>query len=802
MNTFNQFDINICKDIDEKTHQHTDVEVLYVIDGSIDVKIKDYAFTMNKDDVLVINSSIQHSISSREKNIVCSIKYDYQIMVHILKKPNSFFLCNSAVNKEQSYLSVQKACRDIIYQEAVANHKTDSLKYSYLYQLLDLLVEYYLLDDKNPEISENYDADEKLQLIIHYVHQNYQDGISLSDLAKQMYTSTSTLSRLFKKQTGTYFAEYVNQVRTRYAIDELLYTEKNMTKIAMDCGFSNASAFTKVFREIYNMAPTEYRLKMKETAQKAKGIDESIVKDIQERYEYAQRRPQEINEVFEVVDVRKGRPIKQNWNKLINVGFVQDLLSANIQYHVKYLATELRYEYGRIWMPFNARTMVTDGVTVGRYNFDTVFRALDFMVENHIKPWIDFTNRPYTNAKSSSESVWFENLNIKFETREVWAELYKAFFKSIVNRYGMHEVKQWKFELGPEVFHKSYDADYAQDGFSIKDVYEYLYVTAKHYIPECEVGYNAAAGFGLDAALDKEIVEVGQSDFKPDFYSFILFPYTNSVDFDSIYGSKNFVRSMDNEFEKHKIEEIQTNLVQAGLGDVKIYISEWNITVSNSNYLNDSVFRAAVFIRNAIRYAQDIDVFGLWMASDWSVNSFSSRNIINGCGGIVTKDTIRKPIYYAVRFLNHLGDEVIEIGENYVVTKIGDDEYQVLFFNPEFYNANYFVSAESQDKVDETRSYFDMSNKRKIGLELKGVSENSWYYVKKRDVNSENASVMDEWGRFDYDTNLTRVDIKYLQEMCVPNYTRSKVQSKNGVLRLDVELEPEEFCALHVFPAD
>ena len=106
MNSFNQFKVNIYRNMEEAQHLHTDVELLYVVEGSIKVKLKDTTFTLERDDVLVINSSIQHSIESVGKSIVCSIMYDYQILVHILKKPNSFFLCNSAADRSKSYIEI------------------------------------------------------------------------------------------------------------------------------------------------------------------------------------------------------------------------------------------------------------------------------------------------------------------------------------------------------------------------------------------------------------------------------------------------------------------------------------------------------------------------------------------------------------------------------------------------------------------------------------------------------------------------------------------------------------------------
>lgn len=800
MNSFNQFKVNIYRNMAETQHLHTDVELLYVVEGRIRVKLKDTIFTLDRDDVLVINSSIQHSIETVEKSIICSIKYDYQILVHILKKPNSFFLCNSATDKTKSYLEIIMLCRDIVYQHVTSLKKTDSLMYSMLYKLLDELVEHHMVDDTNTEISENYDADEKLQIIIHYVHTNYQDGISLSDLAKQMYTSTSTLSRLFKKQTGTYFAEYVNQVRTRYAIDELLYTEKNMTKIAMDCGFSNASAFTKVFREIYNMAPTEYRQKMKGKVAKEEPVDE----DIKEKIETEFKHKDEVNAaeatIDAFVDVKQSAELKRNWNKLVNVGFIHDILRANNQYHIQYLAREIGFTYARIWMIFNAKTMVSDGTTVGDYNFDMIFEALDFLVENRITPWLDFTNRPYANVTNPEESAWFEDIRINYRDKRVWETLYKEFFKALIRRYGEKEISYWRFEIGLEGFHSDYDEFYINDGYDFVNVYSFLAETVKSLAPDAKVGYSAGAGVESPKEFENILKKLQESNHVPDFISTIVFPYIPKQITGIDGGKAEFVRSQDRDFEGTELDKIYSIFDKLEIDKSKLVVAEWNLTCSNQNYLNDSSFRGCLLIRNIVKYAKDIDIWGLWIATDWQCNSYAARNIINGGGGLVSKDTIRKPIFFALKMLNHLGTKVISRGDNYIVTKVADDEYQIICFNLVWYNSGYFIDAENQATVEDAKAYFDSKDNKKLIIKLAGVSKNAGYIVKRRSVNAEHGSIIDEWAKFNNDSKLERGEIKYLQEICGPELSRVHMKSKGEILQLEVDLCAEEFCVLHVFP--
>ena len=801
MDNFNQFQVNLYSDLFKDSHLHTDVELLYVVQGEVNVKIKDKVFCLKKDDVFVINSSILHGIESGEKTILCSIKFDYRILVHVVKKPNSVFVCNSLTDQNRSYLAIRKFCRDIIYHEVVGYGKTDTLKYSMLYALLNELIENFMIDDTYDEISENYDADEKLQTIIHYVHTNYQEGISLSDLARQMYTSTSTLSRLFKKQTGTYFAEYVNQVRTRYAVDELLYTEKNMTRIAMDCGFSNASAFTKVFRETYNMAPTEYRQKMKGELQKTPEIDQSIKDEIKEKYKTDNKGDNVASTDVEVIDVKKSSKLNRCWNQIINVGFIHDISNANNQYHISYLVKNLGFKYARIWMIFNQKTLVSDGKTIGNYNFDVIYEALDFLVATGVTPWLDFTNRPYANVKNADESIWYEDIRIQFEDKKVWEDLYKQFFTGLVRRYGQKELSGWRFELGFEGFHLDYDDFYYADGHDFVDVYHFVHKTIKKAIPEATIGYAAGAGFQEPTAFEPVIQKLADLDIKPDFISFILFPYkTVTMTEEDGRQRPSYVRTKDNEFERPQLEMIYQMMDNAGFSRDQIVISEWNLTVSNSNFINDSNFRGCVLVATVVRLFENLKTMGLWICSDWQCNSFASRNIINGGGGLLTKDTIRKPIYYAVRMLNHLGNEVVARGNNYIVTRLTDDEYSIVCFNPVVFNPSYFVKAENQANVEEVHSFFDYDHNKRVVLKLEGVSTNSWYYVKKRTINRQHGSIIDEWAKFDNASDLARNDVKYLQEMCVPSLTRTKHQSQGNVLTIEVDMEAEEFCMLHVFP--
>ena len=64
---------------------------------------------------------------------------------------------------------------------------------------------------------------------------------------------------ILRKKTGMTFVEYVNATRIAEAETLLLETNDNITEIAYTIGFSSVQTFNRVFKQIRNINPTEYR---------------------------------------------------------------------------------------------------------------------------------------------------------------------------------------------------------------------------------------------------------------------------------------------------------------------------------------------------------------------------------------------------------------------------------------------------------------------------------------------------------------------------------------------------------------
>ena len=248
----------------------------------------------------------------------------------------------------------------------------------------------------------------RLRKILRYISRNFTGSISLSDLAEKMYTSSSTLSRFFKKQTGIYFADYVNQVRLRHAVQGLLYSDDSITKIAVDSGFSNLSVFNRLFKEAYGMPPNEYRKQERAGHQPVEQVRGELKEKLEEEFSDRSGTEEKSETVIRSeVDPLESTDYRKVWKQTINVGSINTLLMANTQYHVLYLTENLGFRYVRLWNMFSAQMMITDGIHTENCSYDQLDIVLDFLVKNNIMPFLDFGVRPRTAVYNTSEYIFF-----------------------------------------------------------------------------------------------------------------------------------------------------------------------------------------------------------------------------------------------------------------------------------------------------------------------------------------------------------------------------------------------------------
>ena len=111
----------------------------------------------------------------------------------------------------------------------------------------------------NKSICNITDCQYAVEIAKNMAIQHYRQPLILKNIANSVYVNEKYLGRLFKKQTGKTFHEYLNTIRIINAKKLLKTTNKTVTEIAMETGFSSASYFNRNFLKHTNKTPIEYR---------------------------------------------------------------------------------------------------------------------------------------------------------------------------------------------------------------------------------------------------------------------------------------------------------------------------------------------------------------------------------------------------------------------------------------------------------------------------------------------------------------------------------------------------------------
>jgi AraC-like DNA-binding protein len=95
-----------------------------------------------------------------------------------------------------------------------------------------------------------------------FIRSHYREHIDAGAVARFCHCSVSTLSHLFKRSTGMSIREFLNTMRIEQACDLLARSNQPITAIALEIGFADSNYFSRVFRRIRGVSPSQYRTRV------------------------------------------------------------------------------------------------------------------------------------------------------------------------------------------------------------------------------------------------------------------------------------------------------------------------------------------------------------------------------------------------------------------------------------------------------------------------------------------------------------------------------------------------------------
>lgn len=254
------------EDVDEHTHDF--LEIVYIFKGTARHFVDDREYIMNSGDMLFINYKSKHRFTTPKSVSYADIIIKPEFVDFKLNgTENAFDLLALDSFKEFTQKVDPTNCfhhftKDEQRQfealiQIILNEQSSKLaggeliKRSTVNTILTLIFRKMALpmNDKGLMGTD----------LLKYIKDNCTEHITLEKIAKKNHYSVGYLSRLFKKQAGVTFTEYLTNCRLEYACKLLRETELSVTQVCAEAGFSDRTKFHKLFTQKTGTTPLKYK---------------------------------------------------------------------------------------------------------------------------------------------------------------------------------------------------------------------------------------------------------------------------------------------------------------------------------------------------------------------------------------------------------------------------------------------------------------------------------------------------------------------------------------------------------------
>ena len=244
-------------------HDHSAVEILLTLEGSVTYTVDDIVYQVRKGEVLIIPPDMQHALSMGEESSRYLFLFEPEgiLSMRDIKTLTPYFHRPFHL-RDGSEAHVR--IRELLLKIRDAYEKRElmwnTVCYSYLLRVYAILGQRYLNGVRNriPDGGRIVES-EVITASMTYINNHYKQDLSLEDVAEFAGFSRYYFSRSFKKQTGYSFKDYLCEKRLQVATDLLIRTDKSMKDVAAESGFGSVATFNRVFREKKGCTPTQFR---------------------------------------------------------------------------------------------------------------------------------------------------------------------------------------------------------------------------------------------------------------------------------------------------------------------------------------------------------------------------------------------------------------------------------------------------------------------------------------------------------------------------------------------------------------
>lgn len=351
-----------------------------------------------------------------------------------------------------------------------------------------------------------------------------------------------------------------------------------------------------------------------------------------------------------------GPPIDRFFDLSVGSDYPGTLIRSDSQAQLKITTDELGFRYIRFHAIFHdvlEIVHVENGKTT--YDWTKLDQLYDQLLAAHIKPFVELGFTPRALATSSNKIFYWQG-NTSHPDPAGWNNLVSAFIHHVEKRYGQREVQTWFFEVWNEPNLSGFWEGGDQRAYF--ELFDQTSNTIKRIDPALRVGGPATAGA---AWIPEFLAHVQQSGAKVDFVS----THTYGVDggFLDENGKSDTKLSPSPEAIVGDVRRVRAQVAASAFPKLPIYFTEWSTSYTPRDVIHDS-YVSAPYILSKLKASEGV-VQGMsyWTYTDLFEEPGPPTAAFEGGFGLLSRDGIRKPAFFAYKYLHALQGDTLSSGD-------------------------------------------------------------------------------------------------------------------------------------------
>lgn len=360
----------------------------------------------------------------------------------------------------------------------------------------------------------------------------------------------------------------------------------------------------------------------------------------------------------------------------VGAGRANEGLRADWQQQLATVQKEIGFKYLRFHGLLSDDMGVYREDASGRpeYNFQYVDPLFDAMLALHIRPFVELSFMPRA-LKSGDKQVFWWNGNVT-PPRDMkrWNDLIRALVTHWKERYGATEIESWYYEVWNEPNQAEFWAGTQQQYF---DLYKNTAEDVKAVCASCRVGGPATA----DGRWEPEWLNYIAKEHAPaDFLSTHVYGVLKGT-FDED-GRAQTILSTKPDSIVNAVRQAHQAIARSATPQLELHFTEWSTSYTSTDYIHDQ-YISAPFILDKLRQSSPLtQSMSYWTFTDIFEEIGPRFTPFHGGFGLMNYEGIRKPSYFAYRFLAQLGDKDVATSDSQSwATRSSDGSVQALFWD-------------------------------------------------------------------------------------------------------------------------